>query len=216
MPSAVEVKIFKEFSKYPRRSYPKGQILIFADETPEHVFYIIKGRVRMYDVSYRGEEVIVNLFKPPAFFPISEAINHLPNKYFYKTETQADIFIVPVDAALKFIKDNPDVLFDLVSRVYRGMEGLLSRMVHLMSGSAKSRILYELLIECRRFGSMNKDGSCDLDISEVDLAARAGMTRETVSREMKKIKTEGLVVISPQGIKVKNIKTLEKIAGEQF
>ncbi len=87
MTSAVSSKIDQFFRTYPQRSYPKGQILVFAGEEPEHVFYITKGRVRQYDVSYRGEEVIVNVFKPPAFFPMSWAINKTPNKYFFKTET---------------------------------------------------------------------------------------------------------------------------------
>ncbi|HWB39200.1 MAG TPA: Crp/Fnr family transcriptional regulator, partial [Candidatus Saccharimonadales bacterium] len=209
----ISKKIDDEFSKYPKRSYPKGQILIFADESPEHIFYITKGRVRKYDVSYRGDEVIVNIFKPPAFFPMSEAINHTPNKFFYKTELATELHIVPGDAALQFLKDNPDVMLDLLSRIYRGMEGLLGRMVELMSGSAKSRLLYELMIESRRFGKKNDEGSYDLDISEVDLAARAGMSRETVSREMKQIKADGLVSISSKGIVVTDLAALSKKAG---
>ncbi|MFI5270436.1 MAG: Crp/Fnr family transcriptional regulator [Candidatus Saccharimonadales bacterium] len=211
--ATVADKIDAYFSKYPKRSYPKGQILVFADESPEHIFYIIKGRVRKYDVSYRGDEVIVNLFKPPAFFPMSWAINRTPNNYFYKTEMPTEVHVVPADDALQFLKDNPDVTLDLLSRLYRGMEGLLGRLVHLMSGSAKSRLLYELLIECRRFGDQNDDNSYTLDITEVDLAARSGLTRETISREMKQMKADGLVSISHAGIVVNNLKVLEQRVG---
>ena len=210
MPDTVDAKIHENLSKYPKRSYPKGQILVFADETPEYIFYITKGRVRKYDVSYRGDEVIVNIFKPPAFFPMSEAINHTPNKYFYKTETVTELHIVPIEAALAFLKDNPDVMFDLLSRIYRGVDGLLGRLVHLMSGSAKSRLLYELLIECRRFGARGEQGNYTLDITEVDLAARAGMSRETVSREMKQIKAAGLVELDGKNIIVKDLAALEE------
>jgi len=216
MPDTVNDKIDAAFSKYPKRSYPKGQILIFVDESPEYVFYITKGRVRKYDVSYRGDEAIVNIFKPPAFFPMSEAINHTPNKYFYKTETEAEVHIVPFEAAVQFLKDNPDVMLDLLARIYRGMDGLLGRLLHLMSGSAKSRLLYELLIESRRFGKKNDQGGCALDVTEVDLAARSGLSRETVSREMKRIKADGLVSVSSKGITIKNLKELEQKAGTEI
>lgn len=212
----IAKKIDDEFSKYPKRSYPKGQILVFADETPAHIFYITKGRVRKYDVSYRGDEVIVNIFKPPAFFPMSEAINHTPNKFFYKTETATELHVVPGEVALQFLKNNPDVMLDLLSRIYRGMEGLLGRMVELMSGSAKSRLLYELVIESRRFGTKGDDGSYTLDISEVDLAARTGMSRETVSREMKQIKAGGLVEVTNKGIVIKDLAGLEKKLGAEL
>lgn len=213
MALTVAQKIEQHFSQYPKRSYPKGQILVFADESPAHIFYIVKGSVRKYDVSYRGDEVIVNIFKPPAFFPMSWAINHSPNQYFYKTESETELHIIPGDNALQFIKDNPDVMLDLLSRIYKGLDGLLGRVVHLMSGSAKSRLLYELIIECRRFGKVAKDGSYKLEANEVDLAARSGLSRETVSREMQKLKTDGLVSMSPHGILVANLEALEKKLG---
>jgi CRP-like cAMP-binding protein len=212
MAGIISQKIDKYFSKYPRRSYRKGQILVFADESPEHIFYIVKGSVCSYDISYRGDEVIVNIFKPPAFFPMSWAINRTPNRYYYKTETEAELHIVPINDALNFIKDNPDVMLDLLSRVYKGMDGLLGRIVHLMSSPAKSRLLYELIIECRRFGQKNKDGSYSLSTNEVDLAARTGLSRETISREMHRIEEEGLVTVDG-GIVVKDLASLVKKLG---
>lgn len=211
----VADKIRKHFSRFPQHVYPKGQILVFAEEQPTHIFYMVQGRVRQYDVSYRGDEVIVNVYKPGAFFPMSWAITRQPNKYFYKTEVETTLHIVPCDEALRFIQANPDVMFDLLNRLYRGMEGLLGRMVHLMSGTARSRMLYELIIECRRADMQSADGSYVLPISEVDLAARAGLSRETVSREMRKMKTREKVYVQATHIVVPDLAQLEKALGSE-
>lgn len=215
MPSSVRDKVHSYFSDYPLRHYPKGQILVFADESPECIFYIVKGRVRKYDVSYRGDEVIINVFQPPAFFPASWAINKTPNHFFYKTETEVDLHVVPTEDARNFLLENPDVAFDLLSRVYQGLEGVYGRIVHLMSGTAKSRLLYELVIECRRFGVMRADGTCLLKTNEIDLASRSGLSRETINREMRKIKMAGLVAVTKQGIVVKDLNKLVKILGKE-
>ena len=206
-------KIHDQFSSYPKRTYPKGQILMSADEDPEHIYYLVKGRVREYDISYRGDEVIVNLFKPGAFFPMSWAINRTANKYFYKTEIETELHVVPADDALEFLKRNPDVLFDLMSRIYRGMDGLLGRIVHLMSGTAKSRLTYELIVECRRFGETTKDGIYKLDVNEVDLAARSGLSRETVSREMQTLKDKGWITYTKKVLFVTDLGSLEHTLG---
>lgn len=211
----ITEKINKQFSKYPLHTYPKGQILVFADESPQYIFYLLKGKVRKYDVSYRGDEVIVNVFKPPAFFPMSWAINGTENKYFYKTEEPTEIYFVPVADALAFIKENPDVMLDLLARLYKGMDGLLGRVVHLMSGSAKSRLLYELIIECRRFGRPDNNGGYTLGASEVDIAARSGLSRETVSRELRKMKDQGIIAIEHGGIVIKDLVALEKVLGPE-
>jgi CRP-like cAMP-binding protein len=216
MPSEIANKIQREFSKYPRREYPKGQILVFADENPDHIFYMVEGRVRKYDVSYRGDEVIINVFQPPSFFPMSWAINQTPNKFFYKTETPVVLHAVPADEALRFLQQNPDVTLDLLSRLYKGLEGVYGRLVHLMSGTARSRLLYELIIECRRFGEKQHDGSNLFRLSEVDLGARAGLSRETVSREMKKIKSKGWAEVNKLGVVIKDFAALEAAIGEEI
>lgn len=216
MDPSVAAKVERAFSKYPRRIYPKGDILVFAGDKPKHIFYLKTGRVRKYDVSYRGDEVVVNVFKSGAFFPMSWALNDEPNHYFYKTETATELYAVPVDNTLQFLRDNPDVVLDLLNRLYRGTEGLLGRMVHLMSGTAKSRLLYELIIECRRFSEPNGLGDRKLGVSEVDLAARSGLSRETVSREIGKLKDAGLVSLDGKTIVVHDLSALEQVLGSEI
>jgi len=112
----------------------------------------LSGKVTQYDISYRGDEIVINIFKAPAFFPMAWAINKTENKYFFKVEDKSIIRVAPPEEVVFFLKQNPEVMFNLLSRVYRGIEGILARTVHLMAGSARSRLMYELLIECRRFG----------------------------------------------------------------
>jgi CRP/FNR family transcriptional regulator len=209
----VAAKVSSEFAKYPLRKYPKGQILVFGGENPGKIFYLTKGRVRMYDVSYRGDELVINLYKPPAYFPMSWALNRIDNKYFYKTETAVELRAVPVDEAYEFIKNNPDVALDLLARLYRGLEGLFGRVVNLMSASAKDRLIYELVIESRRFGEKQDDGSLLLRINEGDLAARSGLSRETISREIKSLKSAKLVGVSTNKIVIKDLSSLEQKIG---
>src|SRR5688572_19301178 len=120
MNPVVAEKIENFFSGYPRRHYRKGQILIHAHDEPTHVFHLLEGKVKQYDISYRGDEVVLNQFKPPAFFPMAHAINRTPNVYFYEAETDVELQQAPSNDAVNFVKNNPDVLYDLLSRVYRG------------------------------------------------------------------------------------------------
>jgi len=212
MATDVSDSIQDFFSRFPLRSFPKGHILLFAGQEPENLFYLESGKVRKYGTSYRGEEMIVNIFRPPAFFPMSWAINGTPNRYYYKTEEPTTARIAPADETVAFLRKNPDVLFNLLSRIYSGFEGIQGRILHLMGASAKSRILYELIIECRRFGTP-RDGGCWVSLHETDLAARAGLSRETVSREMHRFKADGLLVVSRKGILVLDLPTIEDMIG---
>jgi len=214
MSSNAADKSKKYFSTFPKRTYPKGQIIILAEEEPEAIYYIVDGKVRSYDLSYRGDEVVMNIFKPQSFFPMSWAINRTPNKYFYKTEEETTVHVIPAKVVVEFVQKNPEVMFDLLSRLYYGLDGLLGRMVHLMSGTARSRVLYELIIECRRFGVQTTNGY-ELDVSEVDLAARSGLSRETVSREIGKLKQQNFLALKGGKVHITQFKKLEALLGTE-
>lgn len=198
------------FSHYRLRRFNKGQILILDGDGASNVYHLVSGRVKMYDVTYRGEEVILNVFKPPSFFPMSLALSNGNNPYIYEAETDIEVHIVPANEVVDWLKTSPEITLDLLTRVYRGVDGLMGRMVQLMSGSAKSRLLYELILEARRFGDLNGSEAITLDINEKDLGSRTGLARETVSREIHKLKDMNLLQVTSKGIRINDLDALSK------
>ncbi len=201
------------FAAYPLRTFSKRQLVIDAQETPTHIYYIIEGRVSQYDITPAGNEVVINIFKPGAFFPMSSAIHSAPSMYFFEASDHLTARQAPAADVIAFLKDNPDVLFDLLSRVYRGMDGVLRRMAHLMGSNAQSRLTFEVLNAAYRFGEQQTDGSIRIPLKEGDLGRHAGLTRETVSRCLRKLKAAGLVEVGSSGIRIKNVPELEVTLG---
>jgi CRP-like cAMP-binding protein len=117
--------------------------------------------------------------------------------------------LAPPEEVFDFIKNNADVTLDLLARLYIGVDGMRRRMAHLMGGSAKSRLLFELIIECRRFGKQQKNGSYLVMLNETEIGTRAGLSRETVSRGMKELKKLKLISINRAGIALKDLDALE-------
>lgn len=205
---SVAAKVEGFFSRYPQKKCPPGQILVFSGDRPRSIFYIKSGRVKQYDISYKGEEIVVNTFKEGAFMPMLHALTDLPNVYFYQAETALDFVEAPIADVVTFLDSNPDVMKDLLTRLYIGVDGLLMRMAHLMSGSARGRVVFEILLEIRRFGTPAQNGSYTLDLNEGELASRVGLSRETVSREIAKLKHKGLVH-KGTGIRIDSVPKLE-------
>lgn len=212
MDDKVAQKLEDFFGTHKHQLYKKGEILIRADEKPSGVFYLMSGRVKKYAISKKGDELIVNIFKPISFFPMSHALNHLPNNYFYEAMEDVELIKAPSEDVVIFLEKNPDVTLDLLRRVYRGSEGLLTRMTYLMAGNAYSRLIAELIIIAKRFGQQNGK-EVTIVTSEKDLATQVGMTRETVSREIKILKDKELITFLKGKLVVKDITTLEDELG---
>lgn len=200
-----KLKIF--FSSYKIHEYNKGEILINTFDNPKEIYFLLEGLVKMTSVSRSGNEILLNIFKPNSFFPMSIVINESKNEYVYTTMSKAKIISAPREEIIKLVKDNPDILFDLLQRVYRGVDGLLLKLTYAMSSDAKSRIIIELLIEARRFGKKGKKYILNISISE--LATTVGLTRETVSRVVNSLKKGGLVDIKNKKIYIYDLTKLE-------
>lgn len=209
MNQQITDKLTKYFSKYELKKYPKGKLITLANQEPAGISLLVSGLVEQYDITPEGNKLTVNVYKPPAFFPMSWAINKTPSAYFFSALTDVELKQANADETVAFLKANPDVMFDLLSRVYRGTDALLRRLMLAASGIAASRLIFELLIEAYRFGIESNDGTVLVKVKQSVLAARSGLARETVSRELHKLEQENLITRSKQEITI-DIKSLEQ------
>lgn len=210
MDSEVKNKLINFFSKYKKIEFSKGEPLIEADQNPGGVFYLIDGVVKEYVVNAQGVEVVLNLYKADSFFPMSWVINKKALPHYFEAMAEAVVWKASPDDFLSFLKSDPDVMLDLLKRIYKGMEGMWLRLEYSMSGSAYEKFISELLIFAKRFGI--RDGAAvilDFKIFEKDLAAQTGVARETVSRLISKLKEKKLVDFKDNRIYIQNLEKLE-------
>lgn len=215
MDTSTSSDLEKFFSQYPLKSYNKGQILIYSGDNPKGIFYLEKGSVRKYDIGHTGDEVVLNIFTPKIFFPSLWVAAETPSKYFYEAVTPIEVRKAPVDEFVAHIRDNPAITYDLLRSAYAGIECAQYRVVMLMSGSTSNRLLLELVIEGKRSGEMREDGSCVVNASVSDLAQRAGLSRETISRELTRlVHKEKIFSRAGRSLVIHDFRALESMLGE--
>ncbi|HUD44755.1 MAG TPA: Crp/Fnr family transcriptional regulator [Patescibacteria group bacterium] len=211
MPNFVQAKLISFFSQYQKQTFNKAEILIYPRTVPQGVFYLRKGEVRMYAINKNGNELTINIFKPHSFFPMNWVVNDFRDDYIYEATVDAEVFIGPKDKFLAFLHQEPDIIFDLLQRIYKGLGGYFLRMESLLTGDAYFKTVVAICIYARRFGVKNEDASgFTVDVTQKQLAALAGLTRETVTREIKKIADKKLVAYQGKTLIVLDINRLEK------
>lgn len=211
MDKNVQNKLEKFFQKYKFIKYKKREILIRADDPPPGIFYLKEGIVRQYVISKNGDDLTLNIYKPYAIFPMAYAINNSIPTHYFEAMTEVSVFRAATEDVLQFVKKEPDVLLDLLSRIYRGLEGLFLRMEHLMMNDAQARLLTELIIYSRRFGKLKGNSIIvDLKLTQKDLAAQSGIARETVGRVLKSLKDKGIINFRNKILVIKNLQKLEE------
>lgn len=197
MNSDAGQRVKRFYAPYKLKSFEKGEAILWPDdEILPFVSLIEDGTIAQYDITDSGDKVVVNIFKKGAFFPVSSAINHSANQYYFEAMTTCIIRQAPsVDVEL-FLQNNPSVTYDLLQRVYHGTDGMIGRLALLLNGTASARLLHELFILGDRFGVRLPNGMVEIEITSAEIAQQTGLARETVSRELKLLKEQGIVTVS--------------------
>jgi CRP-like cAMP-binding protein len=208
-PSSVEI-ITTFYDQYPLKYYKKGHTFVLPGDAVDIAYFLIKGKVKVYDVSYRGDEIIITNRIPPAIFPMSFVVNTAPTRYIYEATTDTVIRQAPARDVREFLDQHPEIVRELLSISYTVLDSVLERMVHYIASNAKHRLIYAILSECRDFGIRNEDDTYRIDVNEKELGSRAGLSRETVSREARALKRMKLLEIHHHYMIVRHLDQLEK------
>lgn len=191
------------FSAYRPRAARKGSVLLLPGDVVNEVIYLESGSVGQFAITDTGNKIMINLYKPGAFLPMLSVLDGTPNQYYFESASADTVIrLAPAAEVVRFIQSNPDVLFDLLRRMYRGLDGILQRMIQHMSGSAESRLKIELEILAQRFGTVQSNGLYELCITDQELAAQTGMARETVSRAMTSLRKQQIVERVHKGLNI--------------
>lgn len=200
------------FSQAKSFDYRKSEIILRAGDNPQGVFYLKKGFVRLYTVFEDGKELTLHIFKPGSFFPMMWAIADITNGYYYEAMTDISVKRQGKEKVLNFLLENRDVLFDLTRRILIGLNGILTNIEYLLSGSAEHRVISALIICAKRFGESLKRGQVKikLPLTHQDIANLSGITRETTSIVMSRLEKKKIVNYDKRLIVIGNLKKLEK------
>lgn len=200
------------FAHYPAKTYQHDKILIEPNNSSDFIYFVESGKVKKYNLNYRGDKIILTMFRPGSFLPIADAFNQdLKNCFYYSPEGEAVLRVAPKQEVYDFLTKNPEVVFDSLRRINRRLIEFQNRSLSLMAGNASSSVAYEIYVEASRFGSEDdKKGSISINLTEKGIASRCGLTRETVNREIRKLKDNNLVIVERNGLVVIDLAGIEK------
>lgn len=209
MQTKVQQLLHSFFDKSKLQKFAKGEIIIKPDQN-QQIFFLTEGVVRMFNPSINSMPTL-NIYRSHALLPMSLILNSQKNRYTYDALTEVKGYFAPKIKFKQFLRKNPQVLFDLLIRIYRGLDGFFMRLEALLSGNAYSRILTQLIIYTRRFGQDYQNKIIfDWHLTHHQLASQTGLARESVTKEIKKLQNKGLIGYTGKKLFVNSLLELEK------
>lgn len=208
MDPKIQKLLYSFFKKFERKSFLKDETILKPAD--KKIFFLTDGVARMFSVSGKNSQITLNIYRKHSIFPIPLVFD-LKNKYTFDSLTKAEGYYAPEKDFKKFLDKNPDVLFDLVKRIYLGFDGFFTQLEALLLGDAFCRVTTSLIVYTRRFGQKSEGIIVfDWQLTHKQIASQTGLARESVTREIKKLQEKGLIGYSNKKLFVYDLNKLEE------
>lgn len=206
------------FSKHTKSLYKKGEIILQAGGSPAGVLYLKHGFVRMSLIGKSGETLVLHVFKPGSHFPMIWAMNNTPNRYAFEALTPVEIWRAPKEEVLKFLHTHPEITEYFLSRILKGLSGMMERMEYLVLEPAYEKTVLLLLYYAKNFSDGEKKGKLIIPLTHREIAGWIGTTRETASLQVEILKRKKLLTYTKRLITIPDVDLLvhEITTGSEF
>lgn len=204
--------------KYPLKHFEKGQIIFVQDVEPTCVYVIKQGIVKVYNLTADGDEKPISYDMPGEFLPIGWTFGKLQaTQYYYEAFIDTDVYCIPREEYISFLKQNPDVLYQAFEYFVSRYMNFQMRINALAQSKASSKVLHTIHFLALRFGADVKKHTVKilLPLTQQELANFMGLTRETTSIELKKLQDQKILSYRQQKYTV-HTNRLNELLDEEY
>src|SRR6201991_3684555 len=173
-------------------TFDRNEIVFTQGDAADTVFYIQKGRIKVFVVSEQGKEAVVGILEPGQFFG-EGCLNGHPMRIATTTAMEECVITsITKEAMIATLHAEPKFselfMAYLLTRNSRVEEDLIDQLFN----SSEKR-LARLLLLLAHFGTEGTPQPILIDISQETLAEMIGTTRSRVSFFMNKFRRLGLI-----------------------
>lgn len=170
---------------------------IFIQDDPVNNFYLVKtGQIKLFRVSPKGEEKIINILTDGQIF--AEALMFMHQAHYPVSATalsQSEIIGIDAKDFKIMLHDSVDTCFLMLSDMSTRLQGLIHEIDTLSLNTGTCRVASYILSSLPA-----GENIVILDVAKNVLAARLSIKPETLSRILKELSHQG--ILSVDGVKL--------------
>ena len=174
-----------------RRRLREGQILFTEGEPSDHLFVVRAGRIRVLARSPQGAELVLSVLGPGEVIGELSVIDQGPRSATAEALDDVELLAVPAPDVRAVLEQHPGLLLSAAAE--------LAGTVRRLTGSAGDLVFLDLPRRLAKLllseATPGPDGvpRVDVGMSQTGLAARLGVTRQTLNRALTGLVRHGWV-----------------------
>lgn len=193
-------------------NFKKNQIIYAEHETPEYLWCLLKGKVKIYKDGIGGRQQILRLIRPVQYFGYRAYFAEEPYVSSTSAFEPSTLGCLPMDLVTQLIDQNRDIAWFFIHELSRNLGNSDSRIVNLTQKHIRGRLAEALMVLRDNYGYEDDNITLKIYMSREDIANLSNMTTSNAIRTLSGFVAEHLIVVDGRNIKILNEPMLRKIS----
>jgi CRP/FNR family cyclic AMP-dependent transcriptional regulator len=180
-----------------RRRFTAKSTIIYAGDSGESLFYIVKGSVTILIEDDDGREMIIAYLNPGDFFGemgLFEKIgSEKARSAWVRAKTECEVAELSYSKFRELTQQDPEILFALGSQMADRLRNTTRKVGDLAFLDVTGRVARTLLDLCKQPDAMTHPDGMQIKITRQEVGRIVGCSREMVGRVLKVLQEQGLV-----------------------
>ncbi len=186
------LKSFKEGRN--TNKYKKKQIIYTEGNRPSRLFYILKGKVKIYKANENGKELVVGLYSAGDFLGYIALIEGTAYKETAEAMEETEVAVIPKEDFEELMNGNKEIVQSFMKLLASNVTDKETQLLGLAYNSLRKKVADALIMLKKKFQPVNGE-KFTIDISRENLATIAGTATESLIRTLSDFKNEKLIDI---------------------
>lgn len=189
------------------KEYIKGDVIFAEGNLANTLYFVNEGKIKLYKYTKDGKEQILHVLSEGDFFGELNLIKLSKYSFNAKAIVDSKVCTLTKEEMKDIMMRNPEIGIKLLETVGERLAKVENLVQNLATNDVDSRMAYLITDLMEKYGeSSGNNISIKLPLSREEMANYIGVTRETISRKLKKFEDEKLIKI----IGTKNIIVLDE------
>ena len=208
---AKEIREFQRLSENrPMRTLKKKDLIFIEGETPNDLYFIVKGQVKTYKLSYEGKELVTGIHRDGCFFGYAPLLEDKQYNESAEALVDTQVVVIPKNDFLILLYSSKDVARKFIKLLSNNLEDAEKRLLDVAYQSVRQRVAGALLHFHEKYALPN--GQELISFARKDISGMIGTAPESLNRTLADFRDEGLIEILEDGLKILDQKKLERLS----
>ncbi|MGD8483971.1 MAG: cAMP-activated global transcriptional regulator CRP [Thioalkalispiraceae bacterium] len=186
-----------------RRSYPAKSVIIYAEDKPEVLYYIVEGSVSVLIEDEDGREIVLAYLNKGDFFGEMGLFDEDRSRSAWvRARTACEVAEISYAKFRQLYQEHPDLLFAMASQMATRLRDTSRKVSDLAFMDVTGRVARTLLDLCKQPDAMTHPDGMQIRITRQEIGRIVGCSREMVGRVLKNMEEQGLISVSGKTIVV--------------